>query len=135
MPGDDAIRWAFAVGNLALAGLFGSLFVVLPVRYWAVDVPSVLLAGLSVWSALELTLRRGPRWRVPVLSACCDLTVGLCALSALALGMSYLGGIHGALARSSITVWLLGSLLVFPYLVIYPALQLLWLHARRPTCG
>lgn len=131
MRADDAIRWAFALGNLLLAALFGSLAVLLPVRYWAVDMPSVALAGLSTWSALVLVRAGHVRSRVPVISACCELAVGLCSLSALAIGVSYLGGIQGVLGRSAVNMWLFGSLLVFPYLVVYPVLQLSWLHWRR----
>ena len=42
-----------------------------------------------------------------------------------------MSGVHGELARTALGFWVGGSLLVLPYLVIYPLLQLLWLHAQR----
>jgi hypothetical protein len=127
----EAIAWAFAVGNGLLAvllciGVFGAL----PVRYWAVDGSTCALAGLLALSSFGL-LRSSPwRWRALRASALCELAIGLSAIAALALGVSYLGGVHNEVGRNALVAWIAGSALLFPYLIVYPALQLLWIHAR-----
>jgi hypothetical protein len=132
-PSHDLIRWGFAIGNLASAAGIAALLIALPMRYWAIDVPGSLLCALAAASALGL-VRQSSWWsralRVSALSA---LVFGLAALSALALGVSYLGGVHGELGRMTIGTWIAGSLFLLPYLVLYPALQLLWLHAQSRT--
>jgi hypothetical protein len=126
----EAISRAFAVGNGLLAvllciGVFGAL----PVRYWAVDASTCLLAGVLSLSSLGLLRSSAWRWRVLRASALCELAIGLSAIAALALGVSYLGGIHNEVGRNALVAWIAGSALLFPYLIVYPALQLLWLHA------
>jgi hypothetical protein len=127
------IRWAFVAGNCALAALMVLLLALVPTRYWAVDVPAGLLALLALWSAIELARVRPRSFWVLRASAVYELAVGLGAISALALGVSYLGGIHGLLAKGALTAWAAGSMVLFPYLVVYPALQLLWLYSRAQS--
>lgn len=131
--GHDSIRWAFAFGNFLSAAGFVGVFAALPARYWAVDVPTLLLCVLSAASAVGLA--RKTRWwpRALRASAFCELVAGLAALAALALAVSYLGGVHGELGNMTVGFWIAGSLLLLPYLIVYPALQLVWLHAQTRT--
>jgi hypothetical protein len=127
----DAVSRAFAIGNGLLAVLVGvGVFAGLPVRYWVVDGSAGALAALLLLSALGLVRKSPWRWRVLRASALCELAIGLCAIAALALGVSYLGGIHNDVGRNALVASLAGSALLFPYLIVYPALQLLWVHAR-----
>jgi hypothetical protein len=129
--GSGAVSWAFAIGNGLLAVLVGvGVFAGLPVRYWAVDGTAGALAALLLLSAIGLVRSSPWRWRVLRASALCELTIGLSAIAALALGVSYLGGIHNDVGRNALVAWIAGSALLFPYLIVYPALQLLWVHAR-----
>jgi hypothetical protein len=127
----EAISWAFAIGNGLLAVLLCvGVFAALPQRYWVVDGSACALAGLLSLSSFGL-LRSSPwRWHVLRASALCELAIGLLAIAALALGVSYLGGIHNEVGRNAWVASIAGSALLFPYLIVYPALQLLWVHAR-----
>jgi hypothetical protein len=119
----------FACGNALLASaLLGGVFGALPVRYWAVDAPSVLMAALLLISAYGLLRRCTWGMRALRISALCELAFGLAAIAALVLGVSYLGGVHGEVGRGGFIVSIVGSALLFPYLVVYPSLQLLWIH-------
>ena len=125
----DAVRMSFASINalLATAVLFG-VFGALPVRYWMVDVSSALMAALLLISAYGLWRRS--RWDLRALrvSAACELALGLSAVAALVLGVVYLGGVHGTVGRTASIVAVLGTALLLPYFIIYPSLQLLWIH-------
>jgi len=129
--GEGAVVRTFVVGNLLLGlAVLGGVFGALPVRYWVVDVAGAALVALSVVSAWGLW--RGPRWRYRALrwSALCKLVLGLATLAALALGVAYLGGVHGSAGKAGLNALILGSLLIAPYLIAYPILQLLWLRGR-----
>jgi hypothetical protein len=119
----------FAIGNalLALAIVCG-VFLALPVRFWGVDVPSVAMASLLAISSFGLWRRSAWRLRALRISALCELAVGLSAIAAMLLAISYLGGIHGEVGRSGLVIALVGSALLIPYLIVYPSLQLVWLQ-------
>jgi hypothetical protein len=129
---DVPIRRAFATGNVLLAAAMIALLAALPVRYAVADVALVGLSALALASALGIW-NRNNSWGLRVLraSALSMLLAGLAAISALALGVSYLSGVYAELARTALGFWIGGSLLLLPYFVIYPLLQLLWLHAQR----
>jgi hypothetical protein len=129
MRSERALIRTFVTGNIVL-GLAAPLgaFLSLPVRYLPVDLSSGLLAALLLVSAWGLA--RARPWCRPVLriSALCVLGLGLAGVAALALGVAYLGGIHGAVGRNALQTAIWGSLLIAPYLIAYPCLQLLWLQ-------
>ena len=129
---ERAVVRTFVIGNCLLgAGVLGGVFAALPVRYWAVDVPAAALAALAFVSAFGLA--RGLGWGRSALrwSARCELALGLLALAALALSVAYLGGVHGALGKAGLNALVLGGLLIAPYLIAYPLLQLVWLRGSR----
>jgi hypothetical protein len=128
---DVPIRRAFAIGNGILALVLVALLAALPTHYWLVDVVLVTLSGLGLASAVGVWNRTAWGLRVLRAAALGMLFAGLASISALALGVSYLSGVYGELARTALGFWIGGSLLLLPYLVIYPLLQLLWLHAQR----
>ena len=119
----------FAVGNALLAlALVCGVFVALPVRFWGVDGPSVVLAALLVISSFGLLRQTTWRYRALRISALCELAIGLVAIAAMLLAIAYLGGIHGEVGRSGLVIAMVGSALLIPYLIVYPSLQLIWLH-------
>jgi hypothetical protein len=122
----------FAIVNALLAiALLGGVFGALPTRFWAVDIPSAGLAALLLVSAIGVSTQRSWGRAALRISALCALAIGLATLAALALSASYLGGIHGELGRNGLIACIVGACLLGPYLIIYPALQLLWLHAQE----
>lgn len=133
MPGmlqpPDLVRSTFASANLvlAIALLFG-VFGALPVRFWPVDVAGSLIAACLMISAFGLLRRTA--WSLLALrvSALCELAIGLLTIAGLVLGVAYLGGVHGTVGRTAFTVSILGSVFLLPYLVIYPVVQLVWIH-------
>jgi hypothetical protein len=132
MASRTTTTWAFAVGNallaiVMLAGVFGGL----GMRWWVVDVPSVCVAALLLLSSFGLA--RTTRWAAAALRACAilELVVGLLALAALGVSAAYLGSVHGELGRSGQMTFILGITLLLPYLIVYPSVQLLWLHRRK----
>jgi hypothetical protein len=111
------------------------VFGALPVRFWLVDVAGSLNAAFLLISAYGL-LRRSA-WHLLALrvSALFELTVGLIAIAALVIGISYLGGVHGTVGRTAFTVGIAGSVFLAPYLVVYPVVQLLWIHRATQSLG
>jgi hypothetical protein len=65
----------------------------------------------------------------------CELAFGLAAVAALVLGVSYLGGVHGEVGHGGLIVSIALSALLIPYLVVYPSLQLLWIHRETQPPG
>ena len=78
-------------------------------------------------------LLRDASWSLPVLRACAsiELFIGLLAVGALGLSISYVSGTHGDLGRSTALGFTLVIALLLPYLVAYPTLQLLWVYGRQ----
>jgi hypothetical protein len=130
----EPVRLTFACANalLAIALLFG-VFGALPVRYWPVDAASSLLAIVLLISAYGVLRRSAWHLRALRVSAVCELSLGLTAIAALVLGVVYLGGVHGGVGRTALTVALAGSAFLVPYLVIYPVLQLIWIHHTQQS--
>ncbi len=127
----DPVAWGFAAGNVALAlvVVFG-VFFVLPLRWWAVDVPAGLGAALLV-AATVGCLRPSPTTRrLAVAASAALLIIGLAALTAVSLAAAFLNGVHGVLGRGASMLYLLLIIPVGTWLVLFPALQLGWLHRR-----
>ena len=128
----DPIRLTFALGNVLFALLIvAGVFLALPVRWWPVDVLGVALAAVLAVSAAGLWL--DARWRAAALraSALSQLAIGLVVFAALALAVSYLGGAYNQVGRAALSAFVVSSVLLIPYLIVYPTLQLLWLRRAR----
>jgi hypothetical protein len=123
---------AFAIGNLVPATVLGSGLLALPVRWWPTDVVlggavlTLAAASSVVFGRPELT-QRALTWAARVL-----LGTGVVLVSAAALSMAFLAGIHGDFGRGGVTLMLLVTLLVLPYAIVYPLVELWWLGARPP---
>ncbi|MCL2447866.1 MAG: hypothetical protein FWD17_02840 [Polyangiaceae bacterium] len=122
----------FGVADLLTAVLvvFG-VFVALPARFWPVDVAAGTLASLDVASAAGLLA--GTAWgpRVAAASAVAFLAVGLALVSALALTASWLSGVYGPVGRGGAVILVLVAALAVPYLVVMPAVKLMWTWPPR----
>ena len=124
---------AFAIGNLVPATVLGAGLVALPVRWWPTDVvvggAVLVLAAASsvVFGRPELTQR------ALTLAARVLLGTGVVLMTVAVLSMAFLAGIHGDFGRGGVTLMLLVTLLVLPYAVVYPLVELWWLGARAPA--
>ena len=81
----------------------------------------------------SLRMARATRWAGAALRACAlvELCVGLLAVAGLGISAAYFGGVHGELGRSGLMTFILGMTLLLPYLIVYPSVQLLWLHRQQ----
>jgi hypothetical protein len=114
--------------NLVSAALVGlGVFVGLPTRYWLIDVPAVLAMVLLGVAGGGLLACRA--WGAPVarVASSVTLVLGLLLVGALAITVSYLRGIYGPVGRGGALILTLVVALALPYLVVLPAVQLVWL--------
>jgi hypothetical protein len=108
--------------------LLGGVWLALPARWAWVDVPATLLAAAAVLAAVALLVRA--RWAVAwargVLWA--ELLLGTLTTSLLAAAAAQLAGSYGPVGAGGAILLVTIGLLVLPYLVVFPALQLAWLR-------
>jgi hypothetical protein len=127
----------FGALNLVSSLLIGlGVFVGLPERYAPVDGVAGALILMLAGSGAGLLTRA--RWSVAVATATAGLTLafGLATVCALAVSASFLAGIYGPVGRGGAVLFLLVIALVFPYLVVLPAAELLWLRRiKRPPAA
>lgn len=123
------LRWAFATGNLLVAGMFIFLALgALPARYWLVDGMIAILAAALVIATVAL-VRKTPRWiGAGQVALAVVLAFGLVLFAALVIGAAFLRGVTGVLSARGVGILLAVLALELPYLVAYPGLQLLWLR-------
>lgn len=120
-------RFGFAIGNLVPAAVLGLGCYALPLRWWGMDVPITLaVLGLVASSGVAL---RSPRLAPRVLRAAALglLVLGLALVTAFALSVAFLSGIHGAFGAFGSLLMGLVILLIIPYTLVYPAFELWWL--------
>jgi len=125
-------RRTFAALDLLVAVLLAlGVFRGLPDRWWPVDTGAMVLVAMFVASAVGL-FRDAPWGRkVARAASTTTLLVGLALVTILALTASYLGGVYGAVGRGGSLILLFVAATALPYLVVFPAAQLLWLRAPR----
>jgi hypothetical protein len=124
----DVVRRVFAVLDLATATLLGiGVFVGLPARWWPIDAGAAILVALLAASGVGLLLRTAWSPGVARLAARVSLAFGLVLTTMLLVTASYLGGIYGAVGQGGAVIMLLVVAMVVPYLILFPAAQLLWL--------
>jgi len=118
---------AFAVGNLVPATVLGAGLVALPVRFWPTD---LVVGGSTLALALASSAvigRPAVAHRALLIGARVLLGVGILLVTAAVLSMAFLAGIHGDFGRGGVTLMLLVTLLVLPYAIVYPLVELWWL--------
>jgi hypothetical protein len=125
---------SFGVADLLTGAAVGlGVFVALPARWWPVDVPAALLTALELAAGVALVARA--RWaeRLARVTCAVALSLGLFTVTVLAVTASWLSGIYGPVGRGGGIVLALVALLALPYVVVLPALQLVWLRPRPPS--
>jgi hypothetical protein len=127
-----ALAIAFGIFDLFAAGLVSlGVFAALPARYWLVDAGAVVVVLVQVSAGVGLLGRFAWGKAVARWASLVTLALGLALIAALSFSVSYLIGIYGPVGRGGAIIFTLVIALVFPYLVVLPAGQLVWLGPRR----
>jgi hypothetical protein len=118
----------FGVADLASAALLAlGVFGGLPDRWWPVDLGALVMVALL--SAAGFGLVRRTPWAAKVARAASAfaLVVGLVLVAVLTLTASYLSAIYGPVGQGGAIILVLVVAMLVPYLVVLPAVQLVWL--------
>jgi hypothetical protein len=128
---DSRVPVAFGVLNAvaAVVLLVGAFLVVTP-RFWALDLPLTAIALLELVSAVGLLFGLPWALRALLVSAWVSFVLGLIVVSLIVLSMAFLRGIHGDLGLAALAVSGLIVALLVPYVLVLPALELLWLKKQ-----
>jgi hypothetical protein len=111
--------------------LLVGVFVVAQPRYWALDVPALLIGGVQLTSAVALLARLRWALRALTVAAWLSFVLGLVIVFLIVVSMVFLRGIHGDYGVAALAVSGLVVALLVPYIVVLPALELLWLGKQR----
>ncbi len=133
---DSRVRIAFGVLN-GVAGivLLVGVFVVAQPRFWVLDVPAVLIGAAQLASSVSLLARLRWALRALAVAAWVSFVLGLLIVFLIVLTMLFLRGIHGDYGVAAMAVSGLVVALLVPYVVILPALELLWLKRQSAELG
>ncbi|HTA94470.1 MAG TPA: hypothetical protein VK745_33050 [Polyangiaceae bacterium] len=128
---ESRARVSFAVLNalvavILLVGVFGLMHP----RFWAVDCPAALLAGVELVSAVALLARLPWALRALSIAAWVTFVGGLLLVALIVLTMVFLRSVHGEDGMVATAVSGLVLALLVPYTLLLPAVQLLWLKGR-----
>jgi hypothetical protein len=118
---------------LTAAGVGLGVFVALPARWWPVD---WVAGGLTVLElAAGIGLLMGAAWseRVARAASAVALGAGLFTITILALTASWLSGVYGPVGAGGAVILALVGALAFPYVVVLPVVELVWLQPPRRT--
>jgi hypothetical protein len=133
---DSRVRIAFGVLNgIAGSVLLVGVFVVVQPRFWVLDVPAALIGAAQLASSVALLLRLRWALRALAVAAWISFVLGLTILFLIVLTMLFLRGIHGDYGVAALAVSGLVVALLVPYVVVLPALELLWLQRQRAGLG
>jgi hypothetical protein len=121
----------FGVADLVTGALvlFG-VFVALPARWAPVDVPAAILGALELAAGGALLARTAWAERLARATGAVALALGLFAVSLLAVTASWLSGVYGPVGAGGAIILALVAVMVLPYLVVLPVVQLVWLRPR-----
>lgn len=115
-----------ALGLLVLVGVW----TLLPARWWPVDAGGSLLGAAFVSSGALLLRGHAFAERVARVVASITLAIGLALVIALAYTVGNLYGLYGPIGQGGATLLFVVTLLLVPYLVVFPAAQLYFLLPR-----
>ncbi len=115
----------FLTAALVIVGVFMGL----PARWAPVDVAASVLIVAKLASGALLVARAPWAPRVATLGAALALVLGLALVTALALTASWLSGVYGPVGRGGALLLTFVAALAFPYLVVLPVVQLVWLRS------
>jgi hypothetical protein len=114
------------VGALVLIGVWLGL----PARWWPMDVAGTVIGLAMTASGVGLLLRLPWGETVGRIVGAVTLVAGLALFTALAFTASYIAGLYGPIGGGGAILLFAATLLLVPYLVVFPAAQL-WFLARK----
>jgi hypothetical protein len=122
------LRTVFTVANALVAALLAlGVFRGLPVRNGIVDgFAGLLICGFASASC-GVALKTPWGLRVARLVSYAALVLGAVTMVLLMFSMSWLAGVMGSIGVGGIVLAALILALVFPYLIVFPLLQLAWI--------
>ena len=121
-------RWVGCAQLAVSALLFAGVWLGLPARYWPIDVAGSALAGLCSVAGAGLLARRAWAPRLARVASWITFSCGLLLTTALASAIAHLAGSYGPVGAGGAALMGTIALLVLPYLVGLPLLQLSWLR-------
>jgi hypothetical protein len=116
--------WAIALQLVRAVTLVAVVLFALPSRVSWIDLPALTLAGLNLAAALTLLFKRAIGKRLGMLAAQANLFVGCILVALLLASCAWLWGIHGPMGQGGAVLFGSVVLLVLPYLVFAPILEL-----------
>jgi hypothetical protein len=116
--------WIAASQLLLSLLLLGGVWLALPARWLWIDVPTTLLALAAGAIAVALLLRAPWAVRCARVLLWAELAFGTLIVTLLALSIAQLAGSYGPVGAGGAALMGTIALLVLPYLVALPALQL-----------
>lgn len=121
----------FGIGNVITAALLGVARTQLPVRHAFFD--GLLIAVAVVLSLSGLLAFMNLRWAPLALrvAAFALLGLGLVAIAVALLTIAFLSSVHGRWLEAGLPYATLALVLIAPYAVIYPVVQLVCVRAEK----
>lgn len=124
-------RVFFGVLNVLVAGLVAwGVFRGLPTRWWPVDAGGALVTALLAASGIALLLGHRLAATLTRTAGFVVLALGMVAVGLLVATAGWLGGVYGPVGKGGAAIFGLVAALVFPYLVVLPAVELAWVGPR-----
>ena len=125
-------RIGFGALNLGVAALVvWAVFRGLPTRWWVVDDGAIVVALLMAASGGTLLANHRLAEPITRVAAFVVLALGLAVFGTLAMTASWLYGVYGPVGKGGAALFTLVALLVFPYVVVLPAVLLAWVGPRK----
>ena len=102
-------------------------------RWWLVDGAAVLAATALFTAAVALAVNA--RWHAVVarIGVATVLVLGLLTMGVVVLGAATMRGVTGSVGARGVLLFAATVALLLPYVVVFPAVQLIWLKSDRRT--
>ncbi|HVJ94452.1 MAG TPA: hypothetical protein VM580_31915 [Labilithrix sp.] len=128
---DRRARIGFGIANLAVSiFVVGGVFRFLPTRWWVVDTGALVVGVLLAASGVALLAKANVAEPLTRVAAAVVLVLGLVLFTALVATAGWISGVYGQVGVSGAIIFGLVAALVLPYVVVLPAVELVWLGPR-----
>lgn len=125
---DRRARIGFGVANVAVAiGVLFGVFKLLPTRWLPVDAAGLALAALFGASGVMLLRKMPQAEKVTRWAALVVLAIGVVLVTLIFATAGWISGVYGQVGSGGAVIFGLVGLLVLPYVVVLPAVELAWL--------